>query len=604
MSQPEHHALNVCGINCHRKKPQDSRPYPEFDDSSEPLYTMYCKMTEGDNEKAKFLQGYYDVMIIFVRTPLILLAANIKPISQMGLYLAVIAAILAVTIQDLKPDTQERTAFYLEKLYELQFPGDSNGSLPSTPARPPPFSAPTYAIWSNSLSFMSLIFGLCTAILAISIRHWMTKCLLFTRSLNNSPHYRARMQDVIVNEYQDLNSNSLHVWVVIVMAHLSAFLLWAGVAIYLFHYSKTVFIVSFSTAVFCLFWYLSIVYGLGMVRSKARLSPGDVRILDRLFNAVVEDSDLVQFFENMLAFCKSKVVDHPLQKITELGSERLQTAMQKLLEHTWSSNLTVSEKLRRLVVCVNFADTILFPSVTSSIFEHISTQDQHDALSYVEMWHLLRPKGRITGQKIGSCAQSIVAGIISKVQADDSDWVALATDQLGPSLPHYLEHGNDSVLLANLIHITRQILESSRDDPGWDMADALSFNIFPTLSNFDIRNTLPELQQDFLALWNEMEQTQNDKLVAQVRDRLRNFHDALPLGSRAEDRHDPPTHMDVDPLANRDTRSITSIRSSSNLTPVSMSPIPSSSRMLLQRASGPITPEPAEELSPGGLTST
>jgi hypothetical protein len=320
--------------------------------------------------------------------------------------------------------------------------------------------------------------------------------------------------------------------------------------------------------------------------------------LDRLFKAVVEDSDLVQFFENMLAYCKSKKIHDPLQKITELGSERFQTAVQKLLEHTWSSNLlSVSEKLRRLVVCVNFADTIRFPSVTSSIFEHIFTQDQHDALSYVEIGHLLRPKG----QKIGSCAQSIVAGIISKVQSDDSGWVALATDQLGPSLPRYLEHGNDSVLLANLIHITRQILESSRDGPGWDMADAMSFNIFPTLSNFDIQNTLPELQDDFLALWNEMEQRQNDKLVAQVRDRLRNFHDALALGSRAEDRHDPPRH---DPLANRrDTRSITSIRSSSNLTPVSMSPIPSSSRMLLQRASGPITPEPAEELSPGGLTS-
>jgi hypothetical protein len=316
--------------------------------------------------------------------------------------------------------------------------------------------------------------------------------------------------------------------------------------------------------------------------------------LDRLFKGVVEDSDLVQFFENILSFCKSKVVDDPLQKITELGSERFQTAVQKLLEHTWSSNLlTVSEKLRRLVVCVNFADTIRFPSVTSSIFEHIFTQDQHDALSSVEIGHLLRHKGRI----IGSCAQSIVAGIISKVQADDSDWVALATDQLGPSLPRYLEHGNDSVLLANLIHITRQILESSRDGPGRDMADAMSLNIFPTLSNFDIQNTLPELQDDFLALWNEMEQMQNDKLVAQVRDRLRNFHDTLP---RAEDRHDPPRH---DPLANRDTRSITSIRSSSNLTPVSMSPIPSSSRMLLQRASGPITPEPAEELLPGGLTS-
>ncbi|KAH9972288.1 hypothetical protein BGW80DRAFT_1252818 [Lactifluus volemus] len=447
MSQPEHHALNVSGINYHREEevnPQDSRPYPVFDDNSEPLFSMYCKMTEKDNKKAEFSQKYAEVIIIF-----------------MGLFSAVVAALLAVTLQDLRPDTQEKSAFYLEKLYELQFLGDSNGSLPSTPARPPPFSAPKYAIWANSLLFMSLIFDLCTAILAISIRRWMTKSLLFTRSLENSPHDRARVQDVIVNEYQDLNS--LPAWVVRIMIHISAFLLWAGLSVYLFHYSKTVFIVSFSTGLFCFFSYVGILYWLGTVRSKARSSAGDVRVLDRLFKGVVEDSDLVQFFENILSFCKSKVVDDPLQKITELGSERFQTAVQKLLEHTWSSNLlTVSEKLRRLVVCVNFADTIRFPSVTSSIFEHIFTQDQHDALSSVEIGHLLRHKGRI----IGSCAQSIVAGIISKVQADDSDWVALATDQLGPSLPRYLEHGNDSVLLANLIHITRQILESSRDGPG------------------------------------------------------------------------------------------------------------------------------------------
>jgi Family of unknown function (DUF6535) len=227
-------------------------------------------MTEKDNEKAEFLQGYYDVIIIFVRTPLIFLAANIKPISQMGLFLAVIAALLAVTLQDLRPDTQEKSAFYLEKLYELQFLGDSNGSLPSTLARPPPFSAPKYAIWANSLLFMSLIFGLYTAIIALAVRDWMTMSLVSTRSQKYSPHYRARMQNVYVNEYQDLNS--LPFWTIMAMSHISPFLLWAGTAIYLFHYSKTVFVVFFSTAVFCLFWYLGIQWWLAMVSGPSILS--------------------------------------------------------------------------------------------------------------------------------------------------------------------------------------------------------------------------------------------------------------------------------------------------------------------------------------------
>jgi Family of unknown function (DUF6535) len=247
---------------------------------------MYCKMTEKDNKKAEFSQKYAEVIIIFVRISFILhTASDINSVLQMGLFSAVVAALLAVTLQDLRPDTQEKSAFYLEKLYELQFPGDSNGSLPSTPARPPPFSAPKYAIWANSLLFMSLIFDLCTAILAISIRRWMTKSLLFTRSLENSPHDRARVQDVIVNEYQDLNS--LPAWVVRIMIHISAFLLWAGLSVYLFHYSKTVFIVSFSTGLFCFFSYVGILYWLGTVSGPSIpiLSPCTHRstLIRRLF---------------------------------------------------------------------------------------------------------------------------------------------------------------------------------------------------------------------------------------------------------------------------------------------------------------------------------
>jgi Family of unknown function (DUF6535) len=230
---------------------------------------MYCKMTEKDNKKAEFSQKYAEVIIIFVRTPLIPLAAsNIEPISQMGLFSAVVAALLAVTLQDLRPDTQEKSAFYLEKLYELQFPGDSNSPLPSTPAQPPPFSPPKYAIWANSLLFMSLTFDLGTAILAISIRRWMTKSLLFTRSLKNSPHDRARVQDVIVNEYEDLDA--LPAWVVRIMIHISAFLLWAGISVYLFHVSKAVFIVFFSSGFICFFLYVGVLCWLRRVSASYR----------------------------------------------------------------------------------------------------------------------------------------------------------------------------------------------------------------------------------------------------------------------------------------------------------------------------------------------
>jgi hypothetical protein len=52
----------------------------------------------------------------------------------------------------------------------------------------------------------------------------------------------------------------------------------------------------------------------------------------------------------------------------------------------------------------------------------------------------------------------MVASIIAHIRKRDSDWFALAVGQFSISedvLRGYVSHGDDSVLLANLIHITR-----------------------------------------------------------------------------------------------------------------------------------------------------
>jgi hypothetical protein len=70
----------------------------------------------------------------------------------------------------------------------------------------------------------------------------------------------------------------------------------------------------------------------------------------------------------------------------------------------------------------------------------------------------------------------------------------------------YLSHGNDSVLLANLIHITRTIFNSSSGITRDMAGDAASY-ILRLPSEFDIRRTLPELKRDFCALWNDIVST-------------------------------------------------------------------------------------------------
>jgi hypothetical protein len=79
-------------------------------------------------------------------------------------------------------------------------------------------------------------------------------------------------------------------------------------------------------------------------------------------------------------------------------------------------------------------------------------------------------------------------------------------DELGASkdvFRNYIEHG-DSVLLANLIHITRHLLHSFTEG-NLDLSRE-SLGIPPFISKLDILNTLPAPQHDFCNLWDSVVQ--------------------------------------------------------------------------------------------------
>jgi hypothetical protein len=78
---------------------------------------------------------------------------------------------------------------------------------------------------------------------------------------------------------------------------------------------------------------------------------GDV--LKRTFNSLKGDHDLEEFFEAILGFCDSKVVDHPLDSFNLLGFDRLEEALLGFWNRTLSSNLVSGfVKKRRLSLCM------------------------------------------------------------------------------------------------------------------------------------------------------------------------------------------------------------------------------------------------------------
>jgi Family of unknown function (DUF6535) len=151
--------------------------------------------------------------------------------------------LIAVTILELKPNSQDTSAFYLENIYQLQFLANANVSQqsnPVTPLKPPPFSPPKYIIWVNTLWFLSLIISLTCAMLATSMQQWARRYLRITQNPRYSPGDGARIRAFFARGVEKLGFSRV-IEIMTTLIHLSLFLFFAGVLIYLFNINPTIF---------------------------------------------------------------------------------------------------------------------------------------------------------------------------------------------------------------------------------------------------------------------------------------------------------------------------------------------------------------------------
>ena len=404
------------------------------------------------------------------------------------------------------------------------------------------------------------------AMLATLQQQWARRYLRMTQPPRSSPHERARMREFFANGVVKLRFARV-VEAVPTLIHISLFLFFIGLLIYLFNTNNTVFIavawwIVVSAAIYVLIAFMPILrldtpYRAPLSSPVCRASAGilclafgilgfftffkdaarkrlyeksnyyrkwvlrgmkkittktieqssleiDGRILKWTFNALGEDHELDRFFQRILDFCRSTVVNKPQRILHNLGEWELSMALVRFLERTWLSNLVSdSEKKRRFVMCAKVVDAACLHDAAWWIHNATFEGDWYRVLRSVEMGHSLRWRGIRGDQEIGLFAQSVVSQTIADVRRNNESWVALATNQLGGALPRYLQHGNDSVLFANLIHITRQIFGFSSGDNS-KMAIKISDCILPSLPRFEVQNTLPELQHEFCALWNNI----------------------------------------------------------------------------------------------------
>ena len=141
-----------------------------------------------------------------------------------------------MSIQDLRQDPQDTSNFYLANMYQATI--DPN-ALSSLPASPPPFIPPNYAIWVNTLWFLSLVISITCALLVMLLQQWARRYLKVTQP-RYSPHKRARIRAFFAEGVDKF----LLPWAVEAlptMLHLSLFLFFAGLAVFLWNVNLTIF---------------------------------------------------------------------------------------------------------------------------------------------------------------------------------------------------------------------------------------------------------------------------------------------------------------------------------------------------------------------------
>jgi hypothetical protein len=472
-----------------------------------------------------------------------------------------------VTVPDLKPNSQDTSAYYLGNIYEVL--ADPRAVIPSPVAKPPPFSPPRYSVWVNSLWFLSLVISVSCALLATSLHQWARRYIRLTQPARCSPEKRARMRAFFAN-----GVDNMHIpWAVEALPtllHLSLFLFFGGLVIFLFNIDHAI-----SISVTCWIGLFSIMYGLitllpliwqdspyyaslsipawflyatipyvtfkflafvtsgsygstqtwercgdlrdryrgwmlGGVEKKAeetaeeQSSEIDVRIFGWTISALGDDDSLEKFFEAVPGWFNSKLVKNLERDFPETLLKTFWGTLDGFMGRTSSSNsVTEPVKSRRFTICRDIMSTIPY----SNIYMHDNLCSHFDqAIVSIEK---LQAMGRWLTHMSRSISDSARIGIaenLARMQECDDRWVALAVRTSGLSesnLRDDIAHGGDNVLLATLIDVSRRAIHSHELRP------------VGALTQFDIRRTLPGLQHDFCKLWNEIvQEAKNQDIIS------------------------------------------------------------------------------------------
>jgi hypothetical protein len=435
------------------------------------------------------------------------------------------------------------------------------------------------------------------ALLATLLRQWAHRYVTITQTRwRHNPHKQGR-----IRAYVSEGVEKLHLpWVVDALPsllHLSFFLFFAGLLVFLFNIDSTVFSAVVWSVGLCAAVYLSVTFmplfrydspyysplstmawflafgvltalleafsqilgSFGTPRKErfvvwrryfrklfadgfekttkefALKVPSEIdgRALMWLLQRVDSDQKLERFFKGILGLGHSQIVDVASAFLEPLR-EKVTEALLDLVHHTFTFEFVTAEKKRvRLDMCKEAMKTAPYFRVTRLIFHRFVNSEWRSLLTSIEFARMLR---RVENNDPPTLYYSrIMLSIILPgvpVQERDKRWYQLASSQLNlgvtrPVLDNYVAHGN-SIHLANCIHVLRNLTSIHFDY--WRGDPTTLQKTLALVSNFDIRDTLPELQNDFCREWNRIVEMGGLRIFGSNRDAsqyiaiLKNIH--------------------------------------------------------------------------------
>ena len=247
------------------------------------------------------------------------------------------------------------------------------------------------------------------------------------------------------------------------------------------------------------------------IEEAAMNSPSeiDTRALLWTLDSLDEDHELERFFSGLPGFWSSKLVEDSASTLAKEGAQRLFTALTGLLDRSFSSDLLPDPvRCRRAIICAKLID----PTNTTEAFSGLNIN--RDATAD---------------------AKATFSTMVARLQPRDDIWFLLASKLLGVPkdvLRGFASHG-DSLSLAVLIHLTRLQFDH------YGVCDWPTYVDFSTVleeaSEFNVQDTLPELQHQFCALWNQIVRRVHNKQSTSIAffnlGRIRNVYLALHQGT-------------------------------------------------------------------------